>query len=224
MNKKFTDFLKAIKNAEVGKPSGSESVNSFFSGMRPDESLFWNVENTDNAGFIIPIKRYSDIGELYLASDSLINAQREFLRNITSCGGTDKTEKEKYYPADKEIFFGCDNMKELYDYYLTVFEGKIGFDGFCEVFEGYLKDENGALSVKRSVTENVPLFCGEEWKSRVVLIYDVIGKYASIMAALPDTEDGREITEEELTYRFSAMKMIKTERGWRLTDSSLFVY
>lgn len=223
MKNKFTDFLKALESAVADKETRSKKLFSNFSGMRPDESVFWNVEGTDNAGFIIPIERYSDIGELYLQSKKLINDQRDFLREIICLGISNEASKEKFYPVNKNNFFGCSSMKELYEHYLTIFEGSIGFKGFCEVFEGYLKDENGILSVKRHASDNIPCFHGEAWKNRFVLIYDVTDSTASIIAALPNINESSEIDDLDITYRFEAMKMKKGEIGWRLTDSSLFV-
>ena len=223
MKKRFTDFLKALESIADGGTAPNKKIFSNFSGLRPDENVFWNIEGTDNAGFIIPIERYSDIGELYLQSKRLINGQRDFLRKITYCGISDETSNGKFYPVNKNDFFGCGSMKELYEHYLTIFEGRIGFKGFCEFFEGYLKDENGLLSVKRCVSNSISNFYGEEWESRVVLIYDVTDSAASIIVALPNVNESSEIDDSDITYRFEAMKMRKREAGWRLTDSSLFV-
>lgn len=223
MKKKFTDFLKALESNAADETAPNNKIFSNFSGMRPDESVFWNVDGTDNAGFIIPIERYSDIGELYLQSKKLINGQRDFLREIICLGISDEASKEKFYPVNKDNFFGCGSMKELYKHYLTIFEGRIGFKGFCEVFDGYLKDENGVISVKQHSSDNIPCFCGEAWKNRFVLIYDVTDSTASIIAALPNINESSEIDNSDITYRFEAMKMRKGETGWRLTDSSLFV-
>lgn len=223
MKNKFTDFLKALESDVADGETRNKKLFSNFSGMRPDESVFWNIEGTDNAGFIIPIERYSDIGELYLQSKKLINGQRDFLREIICLGISDEAAKEKFYPVNKDIFFGCGSMKELYEHYLTIFEGRIGFMGFCQIFEGYLKDENGVLSVKQHASDNIPCLCGEAWKNRFVLIYDVTDSTASIIAALPNVNESSEIDKLDITYRFEAMKMRKGETGWRLTDSSLFV-
>ncbi|MBD5104269.1 MAG: hypothetical protein HDT47_05340 [Ruminococcaceae bacterium] len=223
MKKFFTEYLEILKSTAANGGLHTKNLFSNFSGLHPDETVFWNVEGTDNAGFIIPIKRYSDIGELYLQSKKLINGQRDFLREITCLGISDKASKEKFCPVNKDNFFGCGSMKELYEHYLTIFEGRIGFNGFCDVFEGYLKDENGVLSVKGHASDNIPCFYGEAWKNRFVLIYDVTDSEASIIAALPDINESSEIDNSDITYRFEAMKMRKGETGWRLTDGSLFV-
>ncbi|MCM1055271.1 MAG: hypothetical protein NC394_07090 [Bacteroides sp.] len=216
MEKKFINFLLALRRADRGEPVNLKEIFEEFSGIHPDENLFWNVEGTDNAGFIIPIERYSDIGELYLWSEKLINGQREFLKEIMVRDAPEDLELDQYYPASKNGFFGCNSMMGLYSHYLKTFEGRCGFYGFRGCLNDYLIEREDGLYVRNIV---LPDLCTEAWDNRFVLIYDVNDETASIIAALPETEKG----SSETTYRFAAMRMIKGEKIWRLSDSSLFV-
>lgn len=54
------------------------------SDIRPEESLYWNAENTDNAGFILPLERCSENPELYHIAKELIENRHSLMQVIFS--------------------------------------------------------------------------------------------------------------------------------------------
>lgn len=218
MIKRFTEFLEALEiDNSFGFLQKSDKRDTM-QDILPDESLYWNVEDTDNAGFIIPVERYSDDWRLYRAATRLIKLQRMFLRKIIC---PDCLLQEQLNVGTTEFcpvkIFGCGSMSELYNYYMTIFEGKIGYNGFCEVFEDYLSDENGVLSINCSRLRRAYAFYVQMWKIKVNLLYDVSDCEANIIVSLSKSDKGSEV------YRFTSMRMKKSLKEWRLEDSCLFI-
>lgn len=239
MKNKIKNILKIMLRSAAGcgvitdLPSknnsiGSENILKIFekSDVKTDESIYWNVPDTDNAGFILPIERYCSNWRLYRVAEELIGKQQHFLRTIIFGGKMSamrvNTIGEGFYPVNTSVFFGCENMKELYNYYLTIFENSIIFKDFCGLFEGYLEDKNGILSIKQGCFDFD--MSGWLWTERSVLIYDKKANGAKIIIALPKAIDSAE-GESDRIYRFVSMKMVKSVNGgWRLSGECLFTY
>lgn len=160
------------------------------SDIRPEESLYCNAENTDNAGFILPLERCSENPELYHIAKELIENRHSLMRVIFSAEKRNMYIPQKpfaigFFPVKWEAFFGCKNMKELYGHYLTIFEGKLEYESFCEIFRDYLEDRNGVLSKKCSYPPHRFDFSGWQWEKRRFVIYDTEPNSAKILMAIP---------------------------------------
>ena len=195
------------------------------SDKKADESLYWNVPDTDNAGFIIPIERHCSNWRLYRTAEELIDKQQHFLCTMIS-GGKMPDQRissvdDGFCQVSSSVFFGCGNMKELYEHYLTIFENNVSFKDFCRIFEGCLEDKNGMLSIKQGSFDFDT--GGWLWNERSVIIYDKKAAGAKIIIALPK-DIGHTNGEADRIYRFVPMKMVKSSEGWRLSGECLFVY
>lgn len=159
--------------------------------FKEDTSLFWNIDNTSNAGFIIPVERYSSNPELYYAVYRLMHDQYmlfwEIFKTKTNTSSLDET------------------MPKLYANYKKVFEGKFSYDIFCSICDKDFNDES-------------IIHCS--WKDRRTLIYDETLQEAYVLAALPEKAfDSCE--KDNITYRFISEKIVKIEEVWKLSDGCL---
>ena len=195
------------------------------SSMKADDSLYWNVPDTDNAGFILPAERYCSNWRLYRAAEELIDKQQHFLRTMISVGKMPglrlSSTDDGFCPISSSVFFDCENMKELYEHYLTIFEKNVSFKDFCSIFEGCLEDKNGILSIKRGSFDFDT--GGWLWNERSIIIYDKKASDAKIIIALPKVIKCAEGRSDRI-YRFVPMRMVRSADGWRLSGECLFVY
>ncbi len=153
-----------------------------------DTDLFWNIENTSNSGFIIPIERYCSDPEVFCEAYRLVGEQFKLFNKIS---------------RSKSSF--TDMVKlQLYEKYKMIFEGKFSYKSFCEFcgsnFDSFSFIKCGYKDRKMLVYDTT---------AQNACILTAVPQYQYIE---------KHLKKNIISYRFISNKITKIGNEWKLTD------
>lgn len=210
----YTETIKNIYDEKAGIISDESNF---------DESLFWNVGSTENAGFIIPVERYSTNWELYQIAEELIDKSRMYnstlSMNVKFENEPASSDYEAFYPVEPNSVFGSTTMRELYNYYSSIFYDTESYEEYCDFWKNSYKDIDGVLCMNYGHSQG---FMGGDfllWDNRSIILYDETETTAEIMIAIPEEiKDEESLIEEwDTIYYFDSKSLSKDENGWRIS-------
>lgn len=217
-SKQTEDTTTATTTTSATTTTITEDIASIFPEA-VDKDWFWAETALDEDGTVISSERYCEDWAFYEEIRELISKAESYERRTTigSSSGfcyldeTVEIDGKKYVKIKSEEFFGCKNLSELYEYYLTIYSDGKGYEDFCKKHTPVLAEHNGELYYWDEFAGGSPMYdCG----SGKLVIYDKTEDSAKVM--IRPREDVKYENGEfgaEYNYTYYA-ELVLVADGW----------
>ncbi len=190
-----------------------------------DEDCFWNVESSDDAGFIMATERYSNNWELYQILENLIDKSIDYTSHVTNVGSASSSYEEArkggFRPVEKDEMFGCRSMQELFSYYCSIYSVEYDLDTFCDKNRSSFIDLDGELCVSWFEGSSSAVLWSKPY--RKIVIFDEDDRCAKFIISAPEEyKDDDGIWKRY--YHFTQGLLVKADEGWRLREDGMILH